>query len=660
MLKTRSWLIRVFAALLAAVLCAACFIGCAETEKPDNGGQQGQQGGSQNGGGEETPEEDTGEESHCFVRTDKDVYYTGEKIYITAGTDGARVRIAKRGAAEGTAETEYTVAGGTRHVLSDGLAAGEYEAAVYAEGQSAEASASFTVTDQDMQVNKSSYGAGEDIVVTAVGTGTSWVGLYREGEMPGKGTTSICWYYIDQDKHLSGQSYILQRTAKYNRSGFSADQPFPAGEYKVVLFANEAQSSVVKEIPIAIGGQSVGMADAPVSAEYVQDEPGSCRAGGTLTLTFAENSAASEVVAYWADESGALEEYLAFAPQKVSGSVMKFRALDGVAIPERATKLLFFGKNINGEGDECFELTLPELSVPARGEVRSEFNVLSDLHVSTSTAHSGKPDIYNKNFEEACRDIVSVSPASDGMFIVGDITNSGLTAEWAKAKQIMDSVSGVPKAYYAIGNHDLYEVSTPYAEKIRDFLVYAESERVYYEVETGGFHHLILGSQQQQTDKDSPTGNTGVDAILLDDQLEWLDGRLRALSEASSDPVFVYCHQSLYDTIAGSLKGQEWNGVRPEERLRAILAKYPQAILFNGHSHWVMQSYRNAYLASDEMCAAFNTASVGYLWSTTDKEESVSGSQGYYVRVYADEILISGRDFACGAWIPEACYSIAL
>lgn len=146
---------------------------------------------------------------------------------------------------------------------------------------------------------------------------------------------------------------------------------------------------------------------------------------------------------------------------------------------------------------------------------------------------------------------------------------------------------------------------------------------------------------------------------MFEDQLSWLDNRLSEITAHEPlAPVFVYCHQSMYNTIAGSLKGQKWNGVRPDDALRAIFAKYPQVLLFNGHSHWVMESYRNAHFADNKLPNIFNTASTAYLWSTTDKEVSVAGSQGYYIKICGDCVLVLGRDFSQNKWIPEACYMV--
>ena len=36
--------------------------------------------------------------------------------------------------------------------------------------------------------------------------------------------------------------------------------------------------------------------------------------------------------------------------------------------------------------------------------------------------------------------------------------------------------------------------------------------------------------------------------------------------------------------------------------------------------------------------------------------EYLKGSQGYYVEVYEDKILVLGRDFTNSKWIPSACF----
>ena len=491
-----------------------------------------------------------------------------------------------------------------------------------------------------MYTDKDDYFLNEDIVVTAYGGDGAWVGLYYDGDDP-TATQSVCWYYLQKHTHLVGQSYILQRTAEYNKP-----KTLAAGKYKLVLFSGESNTTAVAEKEITLSDGAVGEAQAPVKADYTPDDSESGVASGSLTLEMGENNGyASEVVACWADDGGELEEYLPFAPFKVYANKIKFNVLDNVIIPEAATKLRFYGKNVNGLG-ETF-LDVPVKAVKNESKLLYSFNVVSDIHISTDSV--GK--VYNAHFENALKDVAENSPESKGLFVVGDIANAGRSAEWKLAQQLIDGTDGAPQVYFTLGNHDLYDNNVPYDTKIQDFLYYTGEEKAYYEVEIKGTSHLILGSQEQVSG--------GLDCIFRNDQLEWLENRLEELTAANpSKPVFLYNHQSVYATIAGSLKGQNWNGIQPNDKFKEILKKYPQVLFFNGHSHWVMDSYRNAYFASNEMPNAFNTSSVAYLWSTTDKEIEVAGSQGYFVDVYRDKVCVYGKDFTSKKLVPSACYAI--
>lgn len=593
-----------------------------------------------------------------YLRTDKEIYCNGEEVFFTVGGGhwvgvyGKDDTVSVSSAAVKYQLDDYAISSGTHYSTSveGNLETGEYRAILFGD-ESAEdikAEASFEVVEHALFSDKDEYFSDEQIVVTAYGGDDAWVGLYAAEDNP-QNTTSICWYYLQKDTHLVGQSYIMQRTGIYNKYDKNS---LPAGEYKLVLFENGSQSSAVKEKNITIKSGKVGKPSAPLSAEYVLDNPENGKASGSLSLTFgADNGFASEVVAYWADGDGALEDYLPFAPVKVSGKVINYDVLENVYIPEKAEKIRFYGKNNTGLSEDYLDVDIPARARDF-GKKTYTYNVVSDIHVSTLIGgpHNGK-ELYNTHLEEACLDMAEVSPKSEGMFIVGDIANSGRAEEWKKASDIIDSVVGAPLPYYVLGNHDLYDNTTPYDKKVQNFLNYSGQEKAYYEVEIKGFHHLILGSQAQHTDG-------GVHSFLFDDQLNWLDERLADITAKKDAPVFVYSHQSLYNTIAGSLKGQNWNGIEQNDKLQAILAKYPNVILFNGHSHWIMQSYRNAYFSTNKMSNAFNTSSVAYLWSTTDTEIEVAGSQGYYVDIYKEAVVIRGRDFTTKKWIPSACYIV--
>ena len=71
---------------------------------------------------------------------------------------------------------------------------------------------------------------------------------------------------------------------------------------------------------------------------------------------------------------------------------------------------------------------------------------------------------------------------------------------------------------------------------------------------------------------------------------------------ASNKPIFVFIHQPLYDTVAGSKPGRGWNGVEQDKQVKDILEKYLQAILFTGHTHWEFGSKSICIMRNIEKC----------------------------------------------------------
>ena len=55
-----------------------------------------------------------------------------------------------------------------------------------------------SAAEKSLSLPKTVYNQNEDILVTAVGEGNDWVGIYARGETPGN-PASIYWYYVAQD-----------------------------------------------------------------------------------------------------------------------------------------------------------------------------------------------------------------------------------------------------------------------------------------------------------------------------------------------------------------------------------------------------------------------------------------------------------------------------
>ena len=284
----------------------------------------------------------------------------------------------------------------------------------------------------------------------------------------------------------------------------------------------------------------------------------------------------------------------------------------------------------SAEQAEDASMTLPLL----------RFQVITDTHVRSEEEHP-----YNRRLARALRDIAETAPDSRGIMHAGDMTDHGFPDEYDRFRSIWEAHrEGLPELLSTMGNHDVGLGERE--SRIANFLAASGMSAPYHDHWIGGVHFIFLGTEE----------NLELYCSLSAGQLAWLDARLEE-GRASALPAFVFLHQPLLDTVAGSYAEQEWHGVVQDEELKAVLAKHRNgAILFTGHTHWEMEAAHNHYDGGPASPPMFNAASVAYLW--TDENERKEGSQGYYVEVYRDRVVVRGRVFERNAWIEAARYEL--
>ncbi|MCC3374371.1 metallophosphoesterase [Cohnella sp. REN36] len=266
------------------------------------------------------------------------------------------------------------------------------------------------------------------------------------------------------------------------------------------------------------------------------------------------------------------------------------------------------------------------------------FQVITDTHVTADPDHE-----YNRNLDRALADIAVRAEESRGIMHVGDLTDHGYPEEYEAFAAIWARhAERLPAIRFATGNHDVGQ--GVWSDRLNRFLASTGAPGPYHDHLIEGYSFLFLGTEEGHE----------LFASLSERQLDWLDAKL---GEGARDkPIFVFLHQPLLNTVAGSLEAQRWFGVTQDEALKAVLAKHPRAILFTGHTHWELEAPRTFYDGEGTLPPMFNAASVAYLW--TDEDERKTGSQGYDVEVYRDRVLVRGRDFARGAWVENARFEI--
>jgi len=270
------------------------------------------------------------------------------------------------------------------------------------------------------------------------------------------------------------------------------------------------------------------------------------------------------------------------------------------------------------------------------------FEVITDIHITTDNEH-----VHNKNFQLALKDIMEQSPASRGIMIVGDITDHGFPEEYEKYNAIVEEQGKqLAPIYMTMGNHDVG--LGIWEDRIQRFLAETNAVAIYHNHWIEDYQFIFLGTES----------NHPLFCTMTQQQLTWLEAQLEK-SATLHKPAFVFLHQPLKNTTAGSFEEQEWYGVEEDNELREVLSKYPNALMFTGHTHWELEArhpFLNGLEQTPPIASMLNAASVAYLW--TDEDEHKDGSQGFYVEVYYNKVVVKGRDFTTNSWIESARYNI--
>ena len=508
------------------------------------------------------------------------------------------------------------------------------------------------VTNDYIKTDKTEYIVGEPIMVSASSanaSGKDWVGIWPRGEMG----ASIYWEYladIGKDKAFD------IRHAAHSGSSRSAYFGIPAGEYTLYLIPNDLTGN--NGIPVALATVDITVKDdpnrvakAPLSADYKLKNATDGMADGTLTIKLPTDHGADDIYMWWGDATGKqLVGYTRLARFKVTGTTVVHQMTANTKIPAGAETLIIYTYNeSNGLSKECLVLDLPDgAASKEEGELLSEFQIVSDIHI-----RAGAEDEYSKNFLAMLRDVAKNSPDSQGIFTVGDNVDRGDTPQyWTFFHNLYQSVKDAPPLYLGMGNHEL--IGTDYKTGLESFLKNVElpdgttPALVNYDCWVNGYHYVFIGSD-----------SVGA-AAFSQTQLTWL--RETLAENRDGRPIFLFLHQPMLNTVSGSSSAEGWSGVANAKDLKDILNEYPEVLMFNGHTHWILDSDNCMYDGGGTTASIFNTSSVAYLWHSyyIATGERMLGSEGYYIRVYRDRVEVLGRNFQTGEWVSSAQFVVSL
>ncbi|CAM4270050.1 metallophosphoesterase [Bacillus manliponensis] len=463
-------------------------------------------------------------------------------------------------------------------------------------------------------------------VITLSFTGASqkdWIGIYKEGETPQGNTPALVWQYTSVTTQPNGNMSFTKTLAP--------------GKYEAIYMENDGYNVFHR------ASFSVIALNPPERISFEDQDPDANQIAGEVRIKIpADSSNITGYNLYWGDEFGRVANEPVIAtiqpPTKFGETYVTYIFPDNTVIPDGATKLLAYSDSIAGETQDRAEIEIPGIT---KETPLISFEVITDMHLYGDKRHT-----HNKNLEDALQDITTLNPSSDGLMVVGDNTESGSEAQYKELDRIFNLYENqLPETYFVQGNHDVRWGDWGVFSEL--FKKYTGMKSSYYNTWIKGYQFIFLGTEKGLKDY----------SYLSEEQLQWLDEKL---SEAQGKPTFIFHHQPLKNTVSGAndsyLKNNYWYGVRQDKELKMILTKHPQSILFSGHTHWELGAKDTMYNA--KYATMFNVGATSYLW--TDNNTSTAGSQGLFVEVYENKVLVKGRDFKNNAWIENAKYKVNL
>ncbi|MDI4650195.1 S-layer homology domain-containing protein [Cohnella hashimotonis] len=285
------------------------------------------------------------------------------------------------------------------------------------------------------------------------------------------------------------------------------------------------------------------------------------------------------------------------------------------------------------------------------GEPFLTFPVVSDTHVGIEDV---SVDAAAK-FEQALQVYRSLG-SYDALVVDGDMTDAGTIAQYDSAMSILEAnkLKGA-KPIIVPGNHEYYAAGDElggdkyaaakrfYEETGMDADGYAaenvdkatENAGVFYDTWVKGYHFIVVDHDR---------------SAMSDAKYAWLKKEIATDEKGNSadpkKPVFVLMHYPYKNTTYGS-EGAGWNNPAEYAKFKAVMAAYPNAMLFTGHTHYTLD-HPNTINADDGFIRV-NDGSTAFVQAGGYSNDSdiyldKTVSQGLLVKVYDDKVVIERRE----------------
>ena len=254
------------------------------------------------------------------------------------------------------------------------------------------------------------------------------------------------------------------------------------------------------------------------------------------------------------------------------------------------------------------------LLITVKQEARLVFAVISDTHLGNNVGEGPM-----KKVPQALQNLTRYGKL-DAIAVVGDLTDHGDTNQYQDFVSVFSSeqniLNPIDNFLFMMGNHDNYNSSgqTNYKnglKKFNDNKTYPLHQLVYIK----GYPFITISVLGGANNDDSNDGK----ASYPDETISTLNRYLAAAANKAPDkPIFVFAHVAPRNTCYstwGDLEGAAWAMWRLNN---SNLRRYPQAVVFCGHSHYPIGDPRSIHQGANpnstnrNYYTVINTASTTY------------------------------------------------
>ena len=271
------------------------------------------------------------------------------------------------------------------------------------------------------------------------------------------------------------------------------------------------------------------------------------------------------------------------------------------------------------------------------------FGAISDVHLQRNTAKD--------DFQRA----LTYYSNTDASFVCvcGDLTESGYAEQLAEYKTWVSTYATKP-VYAVSGNHESYG-----GLDIASIIETYTGKPLYYSFAKGNDVFIMLGI-------------VGESNLFTTAELQWLYETLEA---NRNKRCFVFQHvfagkekAAVCGNAYGLYHNYCWSNATQTTIFESLLKHYKNAVWFHGHSHFrfELQSKNCTYanISKSDGYWSVHIPSIAVPRVNVDANNDGSpdyyeaGSEGYVVDVYANHVVLRGRDFVKGEFLPIATYCL--